>query len=67
MGGDTTGTLDVGPAFNVGDLPPDPHDYLGWHAWARVQFNGGLRQRQCHGCGRWYFPQETHKHKRKGV
>lgn len=45
--------------WKPGDQPPDdPNDYLGWHAWAAVQWKSGLRQKQCGKCGLWRFPQE---------
>jgi len=45
--------------WKPGDLPPtDKSDYLGWHEWAEVQHQAGLRQQQCGGCGKWFYPQE---------
>lgn len=48
----------ITPFYKVGDpRPPDPHDYIGWHEWARVQTAGGLQQAQGPD-GKWRFPQE---------
>lgn len=45
--------------WKKGDLPPkDRSDYLAMHAWADAQHKGGLRQKQCGGCGAWFYPQE---------
>jgi len=48
--------LTITPCFKPGDLPPD--DYLGWHAWADVQREAGIKQAQCAHCAKWYTPQE---------
>lgn len=42
--------------YKPGDAPP--RGYLNWHAWAEVQANAGLQQKQCSQCGLWRFPQE---------
>lgn len=42
--------------YPVGSQPPT--QYIAWHAWAGVQYRGGLRQRRCPECGLWKFPQE---------
>ena len=49
----------VGSVYKVGDPPPS--GYTAWDDWAKVQYNGGLRQvrRQC---GRYHFPQEKCRH-----
>lgn len=50
------GILTYTPDFKPGDPPPD--GYNDWHAWAEVQAKAGLKQEQCCGCSRWFFPQE---------
>lgn len=42
--------------YKPGDPPPE--GYLQWHAWADVQAEAGLEQRQCCDCSLWKFPQE---------
>jgi hypothetical protein len=44
------------PGFRPGDAPPA--GYLAWHSWAAVQQQAGLRQRRCHRCRLYFFPQE---------
>lgn len=46
--------------YTPGDPPPD--GYGARIEWARVQIKAGLRQTQCRGCHRWYFPQEEEEH-----
>lgn len=41
--------------FKVGD--PAPSGYADWHEWAKVQYQGGLRQHRGPD-GKWCFPQE---------
>ena len=63
-GGVIKSVLCYTPQFKVGDLPPD--GYVAWHEWARVQYNGGLRQYHCTTTKKWEFPQK-HKSHAKGV
>lgn len=59
MGDGSFAILTHQDGWKKGDQPPaDPSDYLGWHAWAEVQYKAGLRQRQCGRCQGWKFPQE---------
>ncbi len=53
-------TMNEKSAYKVGDPPPD--GYVAWHDWAEVQHKGGLRQKLCSRCGRWFYPQETWRH-----
>lgn len=60
----TTGIhIDFVPVFKVGDPPPAGNGYNDWHEWAAAQHKGGLRQKRCKQCNRFYFPQEMERHK----
>lgn len=49
-------SLSITGIYKVGDPPPT--GYVAWHEWARVQYNGGLRQ-TCGADGKWRFPKEV--------
>jgi len=51
----------IQPKFKPGDLPPK--GYLAWHEWAEVQRKAGIKQKKCKDCGKFFTPQEKHKHK----
>lgn len=42
--------------YKSGD--PAPSGYSDWFEWAKVQHRGGLRQKRCGGCLKYWFPQE---------
>ena len=47
----------ITPLFERGDQAPA--GYLARAEWARVQYEAGLRQKQCVVCQKWRFPQEA--------
>lgn len=50
------GFLTVAGTYAVGSMPPK--GFLDLEEWWKAQRKGGLRQRECGRCGRWFFPQE---------
>ena len=47
-------------SFRAGD--PMPSGYLDWHNWAEAQHKAGLRQKRCHCCSKWFYPQQFKEH-----
>jgi hypothetical protein len=50
------GILTVSGKYDVGSQPPA--GFLEWYEWAETQHKAGLRQVECHACGKWRYPQE---------
>jgi hypothetical protein len=63
--GQVIGFLSVVGEYKVGD--PPPVGYNDWHEWARVQYEGGLRQKPCGRCNKWVFPQEVARTEKRTV